>query len=260
MSKMNGSGNHEEDEEDGASSNVSRFPTPDERREIERMKAAMKKAQEEAARGPSEPMLNLPPVVKAMSGILLLVHLVLSFVPEDIKLEVWKLCAFIPARYTVPELPLDAGAFVSPLGHMFLHGGWLHIGMNIGMFLAFGSGIEKTVGGKKLLVIYFVTGLLGVAFHMMVNPYDIHPLVGASGGISGLFGAFLIMANDRGMMGDGTGGWRKLAPVVAICALSFLLFGLVGVPGESGQIAWTVHLAGFFAGLFLFRSIDRLKI
>ena len=251
MTKTNGTGNHEDDENEGAPSNVSRFPTQEERREIERMKAAMKKAQEQAAKPPSEPVLNLPPVVKALSGLLLLVHIVLSLVPEDLKLEVWKLGAFIPARYTLPEIPLDAGAFLSPVGHMFLHGGWLHIGMNIGMFLAFGSGIEKTVGGKKLLLIFFASGVLGLLFHMVVYPSDLHPLIGASGGISGLFGAFLIMASDRGMMGDGTGGWRKLAPVVA---------GFFGVPGESGQIAWTVHVAGFFAGLFLFRPIDRLRI
>lgn len=258
MTKTNGGGNHEDGEDGGKPSNVSRFPTQEERREIERMKAAMKKAQEDARKTPSEPVLNLPPVVKTLCGILLAIHLSSYFLSDETRVAIVQFCGFIPARYT-GGLPFSADALLAPVAHMFLHGGWLHLGINVGTLMAFGAALEKTVGGKKLLVLYFATGVLGAFVHALVYPDDMSPLIGASGGISGLFGGVLVMAQDRGMMGDG-GGFRKLMPFILIWVIISIFFGAFGMIGESGQIAWVVHIAGFVAGLLLFRPVDRLKI
>lgn len=257
MKKPNGSG---QDGDHGGDSHedpkIARFPTPGERREIERLKTGTEKAARAANRPKSEPVLNLPPVVKALSGVLLLVHLAMEFMPDGWKEIVYQYAAFVPARYT-GGMEFGAGAIVSPAGHMFLHGGWLHLAINLGTLMAFGAALEKTIGGRKLLVLFFVTGILGAFAHAAIYPREVAPLVGASGGISGLFGAVLVMAQDRGMM---EGGIRRLLPFVGIWILISLFFGYFGMPGAEGQIAWTVHIAGFIAGLLLYRPVDRMKI
>lgn len=272
MKKPNGSGTHDDDGQDGADGHhdpkITRFPTPAERREIERMKAEMEKARDAARRmqqgggynpaPASEPVLNLPPVVKALCGALLLAHVIahyaLSVEWQDKVIE-W--FAFIPARWS-GGMPFMPGGLLGPLTHIFLHGGWLHLGINIGTLMAFGSAIEKFIGGKKFLLLFAATAVVGVAFHFVVVPMDVSPLIGASGGVSGLFGAVMVMAQDRGMT-ERT-GFRALLPVVLIWVGINLFFGLYGMPGETSAIAWTVHIGGFLGGLFLYRPIARLKI
>jgi membrane associated rhomboid family serine protease len=82
------------------------------------------------------------------------------------------------------------------------------------------------------------------------------PLIGASGGISGLFGAVLMMAQQRGQMG----GWRALLPFIAIWILISLFFGYFGMPGAEGPIAWTAHVGGFIAGILIYRPLASSRI
>lgn len=258
MKKTNGTGNH--GDEDGQApenaGNIARFPTPAERAEIERLKAAMEDARR-AAPHKSEPVLNMPPVVKALSGILCLIHIGLYFAPKEIQEQAIGTLSFIPARYSGVQ-PFQWVALLGPFTHVLLHGGWLHLGINVGTLMAFGSGIEKTVGGKKLLLLFVATSLLGALMHYIIVPTDGTPLIGASGGISGLFGAVLVMAQDQGRMAQQ--GWRGLMPFILMWVGISLFFGLYGMPGESSAIAWTVHIGGFIAGLLLYRPIAKLKI
>lgn len=265
MKNANGSGTPPNGQDnEGEDPKIARFPTPAERREIERMKAAMeaakdvaREAREKQGGGKSEPILNMPPVVKWLCGTLILIHLALEFGPPEWRGLAVEHLAFIPARYT-GGLEMGYGGWLGPFTHVLLHGGWLHLAMNIGMLMAFGSGLEKSIGSKKMLLLFVATSLLGVLTHFCIVPRDATALIGASGGISGLFGAILVMAQEQGQMGKG--GMRGLIPFVLVWIGISLFFGMFGMPGETSAIAWTVHIGGFIAGLGLYKPIAKLKI
>lgn len=262
MANMNGSGNHHDDGENDPK--IARFPSPAERAEIERMKKGMEEARRKVDPPASEPILNIPPATKYLSGLLIVVHVIMEFLPLELKEQVLQIGAFLPQLYftDMPLGPLDRiAAVVGPFGHMLLHGGWLHLAMNVFTLMAFGAGLEKEIGGRKFLLLFVVTGLLGAFTHLAYiawfHPNDLSPLVGASGGISGLFGGVLMMAHGRGLMGD---GYSKLLPFIGIWILISVFFGVFGMPGTGAAIAWTTHIGGFIAGLLLYRPIAKLNM
>jgi membrane associated rhomboid family serine protease len=204
--------------------------------------------------GASEPMLNLPPAVKGFCLLLIVIHLAQFVMPADMVQAMLYNFGFVPARYT-GGMDFSASAAAAVVTHMFLHGGFLHLLMNIGMLMAFGTALEGAIGGRKLFLIFAVTGLLGALFHLAVYHDSVDPLIGASGGISGLFGAVMMAMHRQGLMGG-----TRLWPFAAIWIVVSLLFGFLGMPGEAGAIAWTVHIAGFIAGMALFKPVLRLRI
>jgi membrane associated rhomboid family serine protease len=266
MARKNG----HDDTEEPDDPKIARFPDARERREMEhRLQVANDRAV------PREPILNLPPAVKYLCSAVLIVQVLiqlLMWLPDDFGGEHivdWIIgnFAFFVLRYT-GDMPFGWQGVVSPVTHMFLHGGWLHLSVNMATLAAFGAGLEKYIGSKRTAVIFFVTGILGAATHALAYvvygasgnatlfPHPEAPLVGAAGGISGLFGAGLMMAQDRGLMG----GYKRLLPFVGIWILISVFFGFFGMPGAEGPIAWTVHIGGFIAGLLLYRPIARMKI
>lgn len=264
--------------DDSDNENVTRFPDPRERREAEhRLRAANDRATPKG-----EPILNLPPMIKALCIALIAVHIpvgILQFLAGDPahppanpvygEIYGWILdnFGFFVLRYT-GDMPFGWQGIVSPVSHMFLHGGWLHLTVNVTMFAAFGAGLERVIGGRKLAALFIATGAIGAFVHAFIYmvygasgsaalfPHPEAPLVGASGGISGLFGGVLMMANDKGLMG----GYKRLVPFVVIWILISVFFGFFGMPGAEGPIAWTTHIGGFIAGLLLYRPVARSKI
>jgi len=260
-SGINGSGHHHDDEEDKPS-NVTQFPDARARADAAKLKAANDAA---ARRAKHEPILNVPPTVKALCLLLIVIHGVLDSleylhkyipaIPENAKERVYELFWFMPLQYT-GGAPLTLNAYLGPITYMFLHAGWLHLAVNVGTLLAFGAGLEKEIGGKKLLLLFVASSIIGAFTHLAIYPHGIAPLIGASGGISGLFGGVLMMAHQRGLMGQ---GYRRLAPFVAVWIIITLFFGFFGMPGTTSAIAWTTHLGGFIAGLLLYKPVARLK-
>lgn len=158
------------------------------------------------------------------------------------------------------KVGLDYGLWWTPLTHMFLHAGWLHIAMNSAALIALGPAIAQRLGrdafGGLLFVIFFlVCGLAGGATFLLLAPANV-PAVGASGAIFGLWGAVARLAAP---------GQVKLAPLfsrgvaqqVGSAIVSNLLvvgfgaaYGLASGSGVIG-IAWQAHLGGFIAGMLL---------
>lgn len=249
--KDNNSGN--EQETGSGSDNVARFPSSSERA----ARYAPPPANDGAAsQKKSEPILNLPRGVKYLLVTLLLLMGLRYVLPDAVMFDVYMRYGFVPAYYS-GALEADWRAAVAPVTHMFLHGGWLHIGVNIGMLMAFGSALEKTIGLKRTAIIYFATGLAGALVHFAVMPYDAAPLIGASGGISGLFGGMLILMFRSGLLGGQ--GYQRLVFLIALWIGISLLFGYIGMPGAEGKIAWTSHVGGFIAGLALYPLVVRDK-
>ena len=81
----------------------------------------------------------------------------------------------------------------TPLTSMFLHGGWGHILGNAIFFWVFGNNIEDSMGPGRFLVFYLLCGLIAAAAHVLLSPTSPVPTVGASGAISGVLGAYLVL-------------------------------------------------------------------
>jgi membrane associated rhomboid family serine protease len=188
-----------------------------------------------------EPILNLPPLTATLSILLLAIHGVREFL--DVGTDNWLILTFgvIPERFTEGPGLLDLLTLVS---YMLLHGGWLHLAFNLVALIAFGAGVERLLGGMRMLLALLLGGIGGVLLHMLIYPADPTPLIGASGGISALFGLTMFAIAMR------SGGWRRLLSVTFLWLGLNLAFGLVGVPGqEDVSIAWVAHMGGYFAGL-----------
>lgn len=239
-------------------------------KKLEREKLEKKWRQEyqdlQNAEKKKEPLLNVPPATKALLAIIIGIHILTQFIlsPEQFG-WIYTHFSFIPASYTQ-----DTGApfwvkLVSPVTYLFLHGNWMHVGMNAVMLLAFGTGLEKFIGSTKM-VVYFITCGIAAAFaHLMINSGSYNPLIGASGGLNGLFAGVMMIMHHRGQMGNGKYG---IWPIIGIWVAITVVFGFVSSPnmlgasadGSAVEIAWIAHLGGFLAGFAFFKPIMRWKI
>jgi membrane associated rhomboid family serine protease len=199
---------------------------------------------------PSEPLINMPPYTKYLLTALIGIHLIVAFILSDEQTHwVYINLGFIPGRFTGAAL-FEPLALITPFTHMLLHGSWLHLAMNTIMLLAFGAGIEKWIGGKKMIAFFALCGLLGMIAHFALNFNSYQPVIGASGGLSGLFAAALVMLNRRhGMMSRGKYGFL---PLITLWVGISVLFGIMGSP-DGGDIAWAAHVGGFLGGFALLK-------
>lgn len=138
---------------------------------------------------------------------------------------------------------------------MFLHGGWLHLAGNLAFLAVFGDDVEGKLRRGRYLALYLACGLLATAAQTVATPRSTLPLIGASGAIAGVLGAFLVLfprAKLSGVLPIG-------CLVLPLRSRAFLFIPgwfalqLVGVllapPGSAaGGVAWYAHLAGFVAG------------
>lgn len=195
-----------------------------------------------------QPIVNLPPMVAALIGISVVTYLLLSVLPWRWHAAVLVTLGFIPARYTLAAA-IEWPAIISPLTHQFLHGGALHLIINMIMLAAFGTPVERALGKWRMLGLYLTCGTAGAFAHLLIYPTSTVPVIGASGSISGMFGAVLYL---MARAGRGTRRSPRLLPIALIWVGFAALTGLTGAPGAEGaQIAWAAHIGGFLAGLSL---------
>ena len=157
-----------------------------------------------------------------------------------------------------------------PLTHMFMHGGFWHIFFNMYTLFIFGSVLERTIGPKRFLLFYFVTGLGAVALHMGVQYLQLHPLLVASASDPSVLPAFYARANvpTLGASGAIYGvliGYAMfypnsiltlIFPPVSLKAKWFVLIFagielLTGVTGTADGVAHFAHLGGMLFGWLL---------
>ncbi len=146
------------------------------------------------------------------------------------------------------------------LSSMFLHGGWLHIGGNMLFLWVFGDNIEDTMGHTKYLLFYLLSGLAAGYTQVIFDSNSVVPLVGASGAIAGVLGAYLVLyprGNIRTLVVLGFFVTVLLVPAWIMIGIWALLqffngFAAVGVATEdSGGVAYFAHIGGFVAGVIL---------
>jgi membrane associated rhomboid family serine protease len=143
---------------------------------------------------------------------------------------------------------------------MFLHGGWLHIIGNMLYLWIFGDNVEDRLGHGRFIVFYLLCGLAAALAQIYINPTSRVPMVGASGAVAGVLGAYLLLFPQARVL--------ALIPIafflqiVEIPAFVFLLFwflmqflsGAVAIttaPYMTGGVAWWAHIGGFVSGMAL---------
>jgi membrane associated rhomboid family serine protease len=247
VKKRNG---HKSDADEELGENVIKLPTLAERDRLRReQEKKWKKEYKDKNKPP--PAINLPPYTKALAGIILLVHCTLFLLLDEYtKITIFNIFGFTPNKLTSLE-HFSFTSIISPFTYCFLHGSWSHLMINLLMLLALGTGIERWLGGKKLLIIFFSCSVLSLAFHLIFNFSSQSLVVGASGGLSGLFASIIILIQRKGI---GPQGKYGIWPFVAFWVLLSLLFGALG--GPSGEnVAWAAHIGGFLSGLLIIRFL-----
>jgi membrane associated rhomboid family serine protease len=178
---------------------------------------------------------------------------------------------FVPAKFLAQQAhnPFDPSRFVPVFTSMFMHAGFLHLGGNMWFLWIFGDNVEDCMGHGRYLVFYLLCGMVSVMVQTWSAPGSTLPLVGASGAISGVLGAYLLTYPRARVL--------TLVPIfilfylIELPAFFFLGFWiamqalagyvqLMAVDGQlQGGVAWWAHLGGFASGallVFLFRRQD----
>ena len=151
------------------------------------------------------------------------------------------------------------------LTSMFLHGGWLHLFGNMWFLWVFGNNIEDSMGHLRFVVFYVATGLVAAGAHVLTAAGSGVPVVGASGAISGVMGAYLVLYPrvrvDTLVVLVVFVQVVKL-PAAAMLGLWFVLQLLQGAVSSSvaGGVAFWAHVGGFAAGALLIRLFARAKL
>ncbi|MGH7393034.1 MAG: rhomboid family intramembrane serine protease [Candidatus Rokuibacteriota bacterium] len=172
-----------------------------------------------------------------------------------------------------------AGEFPNPaltvLTSMFVHGGLFHIGGNMLYLWIFGNNVEDALGHARFLCFYLASGVAAAFAQIAVHPASPVPMVGASGAVSGVLGAYLLLfPYARVLTLIMFGFFFRFARVPALVVLGFwivvqFLNGFLTVSlggagrGSGGGVAWFAHIGGFVAGmamLFVLRPRPRGRL
>jgi membrane associated rhomboid family serine protease len=160
--------------------------------------------------------------------------------------------------------------YLTPLTSMFLHGGWAHL-LGNGLFLwVFGTNVEDAMGRSRFLVFYLVCGLVAAAAQVVAGPASPIPMVGASGAISGVLGAYLVLyPRARVKMLFIFFIFIRIFPLPAWLVLLYW-FGLqvlAALPQLAGVeqdvpsgVAVMAHVGGFLAGLLLVKFFENKRL
>lgn len=148
---------------------------------------------------------------------------------------------------------------------MFIHGGFLHIAGNMLYLWIFGNNIEDATGRLRFLIFYLLCGVFAAYAHAYMNRDSVTPMIGASGAISGVLGAYLLLyprARVVTLVFFGFYIRTVEVPAMAVLGFWFLLQFLNALlsRGSTGGVAWYAHVAGFVAGMLLIGLFKRKAV
>lgn len=166
---------------------------------------------------------------------------------------------FISGVELTPEL--SASTYFTPLTSMFMHGGWLHLIGNMLFLWIFGNNIEDYFGLVKFLLFYILSGMAAIALYTLFGPSSQVPLVGASGAIAGVMGAYLVLHPRARITVLVVFFFIQFVvlPAKVVLGLWFvyqLLMSMIG-SATGGGVAWMAHVGGFVFGWAVLKLLTR---
>jgi membrane associated rhomboid family serine protease len=151
----------------------------------------------------------------------------------------------------LPEGLSQAPTWATPVTSLFLHAGWAHLVGNMLFLWVFADNVEDDFGHARFLLFYLLCGVLAALCHAVLNPGSGQPLIGASGAISGVIGAYVLL-NPRVRI------WGLVLKYIPVLVPAWVAIGgwaafqlIQAVLGPQGAVAWFAHIGGLAAGLAL---------
>ncbi len=207
------------------------------------------------------PTARIPLVTVSLLALNILVFFFQTFSPSGLEYYVLRMGA-IPYEIThftsiaIPNVP----RLFPPLTlvtAMFLHGGLFHLLGNMLYLWIFGNNIEDYLGSFRFVLFYLLSGLGASLTHIIFNPNSQVPMIGASGAIAGVLGAYLILyprANVLTLVF--LFFFIRIVPIPAAIVLGFWFLLQILNIGMGGGVAWFAHIGGFLIGIFLIKILS----
>lgn len=182
---------------------------------------------------------------------------------------------FVPAEFTgwtahhPDRPPWDPLRFVPLVTSMFLHASWLHVGANLLFLWVFGDNVEDRLGHLRFVLFYLLCGIGATAAHTLAHPDSPLPTVGASGAVSGVLGAYMLLyprARVLTLIPIIIIPWIVSLPAAVFLGLWFLIQLFSGLlvlrdgMESAGGVAWWAHAGGFLSGMLLCVILRRGKV
>jgi membrane associated rhomboid family serine protease len=195
------------------------------------------------------PLVNFALI--ALNGLVFFYELGLTESGLNGFIDTWGL---VPVHLTANTGNLEA--WLNVFTAMFIHGGWLHILSNMWVLFIFGDNVENRMGGTNYLIFYLLSGVAAALLQAFLLPTSAIPMVGASGAIAGVLGAYMLLFPQARVV--------SLVPIlfifttVELPAVIFLLLwfgiqllsGFLTLGGATGSgVAWWAHIGGFLFGI-----------
>ena len=153
----------------------------------------------------------------------------------------------------IPEAPGPEPIYLTLLTSMFMHGGWLHLGGNMLFLWIFGDNVEHSFGRLFYLLFYLGAGVVASIAQVWVGPESVIPSLGASGAISGVLGAYLVLFPTNRILVLFIRVLVYVPALVAIGAWALLQFfsgfASIAETQQTGGVAYMAHIGGFVAGV-----------
>jgi membrane associated rhomboid family serine protease len=155
----------------------------------------------------------------------------------------------------IPHAPGPNFIYFTIISAMFLHGGFAHLFGNMLYLWIFGDNVEHRFGALPFLLFYLASGIAGTIAHIALGPQSIIPSLGASGAISGVLGAYLILFPRNKVHAVFL---YTIVSIPAIAAIGIWIvfqfisgMGSIAATSQTGGVAYGAHVGGFFAGAVL---------
>ncbi len=205
-----------------------------------------------------------PYISWAIIAICIGIFIGMKLLPYELQRQLTYLYGMVPIRYSnlgwAAGFGLPFDYYLSFLTNLFLHGGWLHIIINIWFLWIFSKKIEDVMGHVRFLFFYLICGVVATFVQWYFDQGLVIPVVGASGAISGVLGAYFILYPYARIV-----VWLPLLflPIFfELPAISFLGFWVIMQIYKATtalvfedvvvDVAWWAHIGGFVAGVFLY--------
>lgn len=167
----------------------------------------------------------------------------------------------VPARLTaaLQVYDFDIFLFISPFTSMFLHGGFMHLLGNMWFLHVFGDNVEDQLGHARYVLFYLISGLAAAFTQVFISPSSEIPMVGASGAIAGVMGAYVFLyPNAKVLTLIPIFFFMQVTVLPAYIFLGFwflmqMVSGMMslGIASDAGGVAWWAHIGGFACGAVL---------
>ena len=175
---------------------------------------------------------------------------------EQIVYSLGVIPAVLLGRSELPSELVLVPPAMTTLTSMFMHGGWMHLIGNMLYLWIFGNNVEDSMGHVRFVVFYVLCGLAAVFAQALPDPGSTIPMIGASGAISGVLGAYLLLyPHARVLVAIPLGfvlqTMRVRAGIVLVLWFGLQLLSNLMTPAGEGGVAFRAHIGGFIAGMAL---------